>query len=68
MTYNLNPNPPDLFFVPPAYPQSAITYLEVPTMLTDPYCQAFIEAMAAILVHLSQQQREAPPNEHRKPQ
>lgn len=34
-------------------------------MLTDPYCQAFIEAMAAILVHLSQQ-REGPPKESGK--
>lgn len=59
---NPNLNPPDpapvegqVFFVPLAYHKSAITHFGVP-MLTDPYCQAFIEAMAAILVHLAQRE------------
>lgn len=54
-----NPNPlkqgsGPVFFAPPAYPQSATDHSNE-TMLADPYCQAFIEAMAAILVHLTQQ-------------
>jgi len=54
-----NPNPLKQdsgqdFFVLPAYPQLATAHSEE-TMLADPYCQAFIEAMAAILVYLTQQ-------------
>jgi len=59
-----NPNPLKQgsgqdFFILPAYPKSAIAHSEE-TMLADPYCQAFIEAMAAILVHLTQQQQPQP--------
>jgi len=46
-----NPNPPD-FFVPTAYLQSATAHWEMP--MTDPHCQAFIEAIADVLVYLAQ--------------
>jgi hypothetical protein len=41
------------FFVPLAYPKSATARLEVD--LTDPRCLQFIDAIASIVVHLSQQ-------------
>jgi hypothetical protein len=42
------------FFVPSAYPQLAAPHLKV-NVLGDPYCLEFIDAIASMVVHLSQQ-------------